>query len=146
MKVEQIMTRDPARCTPDTPLQEVARMMVAHDCGEIPLVQNPDEPRLLGVVTDRDIVCRIVAQGRNPLDLMASECMSSPVVSISADASVEECCQLMEEHQVRRLPVVDKDGLCCGIVSQADIARHASTKATAEVVKEISQDAGPPSR
>jgi len=146
MKVEQIMTPDPACCTPDTPLLEVARMMVAHDCGEIPLVQNPDEATLLGVVTDRDIVCRVVAQGRNPLDLTASECMSTPVISISSDASLEECCRLMEDHQIRRLPVVDEDGLCCGIVSQADIARHAPKGSTAELVKEVSEDSGVTSR
>jgi CBS domain-containing protein len=146
MKVEQIMTRDPACCTPETLLREVARMMVTHDCGEIPLVQNPDEATLVGIVTDRDIVCRLVAQGRNPVDLMASECMSSPVITIGPEASLEECCRLMEDHQIRRLPVVDEAGACCGIVSQADIARHAPKGSTAELVKEVSQDTGAPSR
>jgi CBS domain-containing protein len=139
MTVDKIMTRNPACCTPDTPLREVARMMVEHDCGEIPLVQNPDEAILLGVVTDRDIVCRLVAQGQNPLELTAQACMSSPVVTVKAGASLDECCQLMEAHQIRRVPVVDADGAICGIVAQADIARHSSRDRTAEVVKEVSE-------
>src|SRR5262245_50441518 len=73
MRVEQIMTREPACCTPDTPLREVARMMVSHDCGEIPLIEDSRQAKLVGVVTDRDIVCRLVAEGRNPVDLTASE-------------------------------------------------------------------------
>jgi CBS-domain-containing membrane protein len=72
--------------------------------------------------------------------------MSSPVVTIGPDASLEECCQLMEDHQIRRLPVVDESGVCCGMVSQADIARYAPTKSTAELVREVSQDTEAPSR
>ena len=142
MRIEDVMTREPACCTPDTGLREVAQMMVEHDCGQIPLVQSTADPRVLGVVTDRDIVSRLVAQGRNPLDLRADTCMSQPVITVRADASVEECIRAMETHRIRRVPVVDGDGLIRGMVSQADIARHASNASTGGLVKEVSRMGG----
>ena len=138
MKVKDIMTSDPACCTPDTGLKDVARMMVENDCGEIPIVESEESQRPIGVITDRDIACRAVARGLNPLDLTAKDCMTSPCVTVTPETSVEECCQTMEEHQIRRVPVVDASGACCGIVAQADIARNASKRDTAEVVKEVS--------
>src|SRR6202008_3856510 len=100
MTVDNIMTRDPACCTPDTAVEDVARMMRDHDCGEIPLVQNQDEAVLLGVVTDRDIGCRRVATGQNPLELTAERCMSSPVITVRSGSTLDECCRLMETHQI----------------------------------------------
>ena len=138
MKVQEIMTSDPACCRPETNLREVACLMAEHDCGEIPVV-NGGKP--VGVITDRDIVARAVAQGRNPLELMARDCMSSPVVTVTPDTDVKDCCDTMEQHQIRRVPVVDASGTCCGMVSQADIAQHASARKTAEVVKQVSQPA-----
>jgi len=96
MRVEKVMTRDPACCTPDTGLREVAQMMVEHDCGQIPLVRSTSDPTVLGVVTDRDIVSRLVTQGRNPLDQRADTCMSQPAITVRSDASVEKCIQVME--------------------------------------------------
>jgi CBS domain-containing protein len=92
----------------------------------------------VGVITDRDITCRSVAMGNNPLEMTAGDCMSSPCITVTPEMSVEDCCQVMEENQVRRVPVVDESGACCGIVAQADIAQHASKRETARVVKEIS--------
>jgi CBS domain-containing protein len=140
MQVRDIMTQDPACCTPETDLQAVARMMVDNDCGEIPVVHGKDK-RPIGVITDRDIACRTVAQGKNPLNMKARECMSSPVLTVTPQMSIEDCCKLMEEKQLRRVPVVDDQGRCCGIVAQADIARQAPQKQTAEVVKDISKPA-----
>lgn len=138
MKVRDVMTENPMCCAPDTPLQELARLMVEHDCGEIPIVDGQSR-RPVGVVTDRDIAVRVVAKGRNPLEMVARDCMSTPVVTVSPDDSVEECCQTMEAHQIRRVPVVDGDGSCVGIVSQADVALKASESKIAEVVKEVSR-------
>lgn len=135
MRVQEVMTANPACCTPDATLQEVARLMAEHDCGEIPVIQNR---KPVGVVTDRDIAIRVVAKGRNPLQMTARDCMSSPVVTVKPTTDLDECCHTMEEKQIRRVPVVDDSGIC-GIVSQADIATHASARETAEVVKEISQ-------
>ena len=141
MTVNELMTLDPVCCTPQTPLREVARLMSAHDCGEIPVVETRDNRLLLGVVTDRDIVLRAVADGRNPADTPISSCMTTDVVTVKPDTTLEECCKLMEEHQIRRVPVVDGAGVCCGIVSQADIAQRASTGDTGELVREVSKPA-----
>ncbi len=141
MQVREIMTTDPACCTADASLEEVAKAMVEHDCGEIPIVRSSSDKSLLGVVTDRDIVCRLVAQGRNPVDEAAEACMSSPVVSVRESTPLEDCAKLMEDKQIRRVPVVNGGGMVCGIVSQADIAKNASRKITADLVKDVSQPA-----
>ena len=137
MTVRNLMTPNPACCTMETTLQEVARMMVQCDCGEIPVVERPDKRRPVGVVTDRDIVCRAVAEGTSPL-LSAGTVMSSPAVTITEHDDVDEVIRLMETHRIRRVPVVDQNGVICGIVSLADIARHDSRKETGELVREVS--------
>jgi CBS domain-containing protein len=139
MKTKDLMTPDPACCTPETSLQQVAAMMVEHDCGCIPVVESQASLKPVGVVTDRDICLRTVARGRNPLTLTAGDCMSSPVITVSPEMSVKECCQMMEDNQIRRVLVVDEAGACRGIIAQADVARHASKQQTAEVVREVSQ-------
>ena len=139
MEVKDIMTPDPACCTPDTTLQRVAELMVENDCGEIPVVENLTNKLPVGVVTDRDIVCRTVAKGLNPLTLTASEYMTTPCVTVTPETSLDECCRVLEEKQIRRVPVVDASGSCCGIVALADIARHAQKREAGEVVKEVSE-------
>jgi CBS domain-containing protein len=139
MQIEQLMTKSPKCCTPDTNLRDVARLMKDYDCGEIPVVESSLNLKPIGVITDRDIVCRAVAQGKNPLQMTARDCLTTPAVTCALDASVEECCRHMEQHQVRRIPVVDKSGLLCGIVSQADVARLLTPEQSAEVVREVSQ-------
>lgn len=139
MEVREIMTKNPACCTPNTTLQEVAKMFVDHDCGCIPVVDSEKGMKPVGVITDRDICCRAVAQGKNPLEMTARECMSDSVVTVTPEMSLDECCTIMENNQVRRVPVVDANGRCCGMVAQADIAQHASNNKTAEVVKEVSK-------
>jgi predicted transcriptional regulator len=114
-------------------------LQIDHDCGEIPVVENKETKLPIGVITDRDIVCRTVARGLNPLDLTVADCMSRPCVTVTPDMSVEECSRIMEENKVRRVPVVDADGSCCGIVALADIALRARKGVTAEVVKEVSE-------
>ncbi len=139
MKVSELMTPNPACCAPDTPVDEIARMMVDHDCGEIPVVESNGQVRLAGVVTDRDIVCRVVAEGRDVRISVARDCMSSPAVTVTPETSLDEALSLMEDHQIRRIPVVDAGGGCVGIVSQADIAIRAAAGQTAELVKEVSR-------
>src|SRR6266850_7324190 len=139
MQVKEMMTADPACCTAETSLPEVARMMVDQDCGEIPVVDNTSSKVPVGVVTDRDIVCRTVANGLNPLDLTAADCMSKPTVTVTPDISLEECCRIMEEKLIRRVPVVDERGSCCGIIALADIALQNRKNVTGEIVKEVSE-------
>jgi len=142
MEVKDVMTPDPACCTPETPLREAARLMVENDCGEIPVVEDGASRQPVGVITDRDITCRAVAVGLNPLELRVADCMSAPCVTVTPDTPLEECIKVMEENRIRRVPVVDAGGACRGIVALADIARHAGRRDTAEVVKEVSEGDG----
>lgn len=139
MKIKDVMTHDPACCTPDATLQRVAEMMVENDCGEIPVVENIANMKPVGVITDRDITCRTVAKGLNPLVMTVADCMTTPCITVMPDMPLDECCRIMEEKQIRRVPVVDASGACCGIVALADIAKHAAKRDAAEVVKEVSE-------
>lgn len=139
MLVKEIMTHNPACCTPDSTLQRVAELMVENDCGEIPIVETEAGMVPVGVVTDRDIVCRTVAKGINPLTAIASECMTAPCITVTPDTSLEECCRVLETNQIRRVPVVDASGACCGIVALADVARVVSKHEAGEVVREVSE-------
>jgi CBS domain-containing protein len=138
MQVKDFMTTDPACCTADTPLPEIARMMVDNDCGEIPVVEDKTLNKPIGVVTDRDIVCRIIAKNINPLDRFAADCMTHPAITATPEMSLEECCRIMEEELIRRVPVIDDRGSLIGIVALADVARQRKKNLTGEVVKEVS--------
>lgn len=138
-----IMTIDPACCSLNTTLDEVATMMVQHKCGEIPVIDS--NHRVVGVITDRDIVCRAIANGKSPIGMTVESCMSQPVVTIREDASLENVIATMEKHQIRRLPVVMEGGWCAGIIAQADLARMAPEHEVAELVRDVSQETGRPS-
>ena len=139
MQVKEMMTPNPACCTSDTSLPNVARMMVVKDCGEIPVIENTITRIPIGVITDRDIVCRIVAKDLNPLDLTAADCMTQAIVTVTPEMSLEECCKIMEEKLIRRLPVVDDRGACVGIISVADIALHTGKNVAGHIVREVSE-------
>jgi CBS domain-containing protein len=139
-----VMTPDPACCTAATSVDEIAKLMVENDCGEIPVIDTNDH--IIGVVTDRDIVCRVVAEGKNPIGYTAEACMSQPVVTVREDAPLEDVVATMEKHQIRRVPVVADDGCCAGIISQADLAREGPEHEVAELVREVSQESGRSSR
>jgi len=145
MQVREVMTKSPACCPPDMPLRDVARLMLDFDCGEIPVVDGKAR-QPIGVITDRDITCRTVAAGKNPLNLSAKDCMSSPVVTVTADTSIEECTRIMEQNRIRRVPVIDAAGSCCGIITQADLANRMAPASAGRVVKEISRHEGPPAQ
>ena len=139
-----VMTVNPALCKPETALDQVAKLMVQHDCGEIPVIDSAEQ--VVGVVTDRDIVCRVVAEGKNPSAYPAEHCMTGRVVTVPQDAPISEVLAAMEKHQVRRVPVVDERGGCVGMISQADIAWASREKEVAELVREVSRDTGAPSK
>lgn len=134
---ESIMTKTPQCCTPESKLTEISQMMIEYDCGLIPVVDNLTEFRLIGVVTDRDIVCRTLGKGLDPFLMVASDVMTYPVVSATRDTSVEKCCELMEDNHVRRIPITDDYDKVCGVVSLADIVMK-KDKFVLEVVKEVS--------
>lgn len=124
MKVKDIMTFRPACCSPLTNLKEVAQMMRECDCGEIPVVENINDLKPVGIITDHDIVCLALAVGKDPLGMVAGECMSKPCVTVNLETPVEDCYRIFQENYIRRIPVVDEQGRCCGMVSQADFAAH----------------------
>jgi CBS domain-containing protein len=138
MRVKDIMTTDPACCTPQSKLEEAVKLMIDNDCGEIPVVDGLETAMPVGVITDRDIVCRTIGKGLNPLEMTVGDCMSTPLISIMPDNTLDECYQLLEENQIRRVPVVDATGKCVGIVSLADIARNAPRADAGEVLQEVS--------
>jgi CBS domain-containing protein len=138
MRAQDIMTENPACCRAETPLPEVARQMCENDCGMIPVVD--ERSRVIGVVTDRDIVCRTIAQGRDAAQMRAKDCWSGVPVTVHPDTSVDACCELLERNQIRRLVVVDDAGACLGIIAQADIARSTPQRQTGEVVRAVSKE------
>ena len=135
---KDVMTPDPQCCKPEMMLTDVANLMVENDCGEIPVVDASN--RLIGVVTDRDIVCRVVAKRKNPASVTAGECMTEPVVSVTPNTKLDDVVKVMEENQIRRVPVIDAKGCCCGIIAQADVAQAAPETEVGELVREVSRE------
>jgi len=136
MRVFELMTKSPAVCEPSTPVAEVARAMLTCDCGAIPVIEMD---RIVGIITDRDIVMRSVAAEKCPLSLTAGDLMSRPVATVSSDSSLESALKTLEQNRVRRAPVVDGAGHLVGILAQADIARMTPLPQIGEMVHEISQ-------
>jgi CBS domain-containing protein len=134
--IRDVMTPSPKALGSTSSAIEAARMMRDEDTGIVPIVEDD---RLVGAVTDRDIVVRLVADGKDPSTITLSEIASRELVTIDPDQDLAEALRLMAHHQVRRLPVVEDDGKFVGIVAQADIARHASSKETGDVVEKISK-------
>jgi len=146
MNAGEFMTPNPVCCTPDSPIREAARLMVEHHIGAIPVVTSQQRRILIGIVTDRDLACRAVAQGRDPRSTLVRECMSSPVATVTPETALETCCKVMEADRIRRLPVVNSSRQLEGIIAQADIARVASGYETAELVRDVSAPTESPSR
>ena len=122
MRAIELMSRNPATCTPDTDLERAARMMETHDCGCLPVVDN-GSGRLVGVITDRDIALRAVGHGQLPQSHVA-DVMSAEVSCCHPVDDIETVQRIMTDRQVRRVPVVDEDGICVGMIAQADLALH----------------------
>ncbi|MDQ0768161.1 CBS domain-containing protein [Pseudarthrobacter defluvii] len=137
--VREFMTTD-ARCVGETEsLLDAARMMRDLDCGALPICG--DDGKLKGMVTDRDIVLKCVAAGRDPGQMMARDLAAGKPYCVDADANVDAAIDMMEQHQVRRLPVIS-DHKLVGIISQGDIARNYSEQRVGELVEHISERHG----
>jgi CBS domain-containing protein len=136
MKVRDIMTSDVVTAGADTTLEEIATMMKSEDTGAIPVVE---ENELLGLITDRDIVIRCVAEGRDPAEVSAEDILSENLEVVDLDTEVEEALDLMGRHQIRRLPVVEK-GELVGMVSLGDLAvKQSDKKDTGKALKDVSK-------
>lgn len=142
MQAREIMTEDPICCTPNDSVRTAAKQMAENSCGLLPVVDNMQDKKLLGVVTDRDIICRVLAEDN-------VECTNASVQSamttgqiwkVKPNASIDDVIELMEEGQVRRIPVVDDANKILGVISTADIALELDeADDVAEVFEEISE-------
>ena len=142
MKAVEVMTRSPRCAYPGTSLEMIARMMIECDCGAIPIVADHDARFPIGMITDRDIVVRVVANGMNPCVLTARDCLTVPALTVLEDADLTDVIELLEDRKVRRLLVVDRAGALTGIIAQADIANHASKRKAGDLLKEVSRPPG----
>jgi CBS domain-containing protein len=137
MKVKELMTKEVEVVHPDDSLMEAARKMRVRDIGFLPVC---DGDRLVGTITDRDLVVRSIADGINPNTSLRPDLVTSPVVYCYDDDSVEDAAQLMEQHQIRRIVVVGRqDKRLVGVVSLGDIATNGTKKTSAEVLQSVSE-------
>lgn len=142
MKARDIMSKNPRTVTPDTRIQDAARMMKDEDVGILPVIEGAGKNKLIGVVTDRDIAIRCVAQGHDSSKCMVKEAMSGEVKTCREDDSVDKLMDMMGREQVRRIPIVDERGTLVGIVAQADIVKKADDGKAERTVEKISQKSG----
>ena len=135
-KISELMSSNPCAIDGDKPVAYAAKMMKQEDVGLAPVVEGD---RLVGTLTDRDIVVRVVAEGKDPQAVTVREVASTELVTVDPQQDLDEALRLMAQHQVRRLPVVEEDGRLVGVVAQADVARQDDDARTGEVVEEISK-------
>lgn len=140
-KCSDIMTEDLVYSMPEDSVAEVAQLMKNEDIGPVLIVDSDDTKRLVGIVTDRDLALKVVAEGRDPQITTVKEVMTRKLVTCRPADDVEKAMQAMAQYQLRRIPVVDENMRLVGIISQADVAtRVDEPERTAEVVREISQE------
>jgi CBS domain-containing protein len=144
MKARDIMTPHPATVSPSDPLRRAAQLMIEVDCGFLPVLSDDDAHDLLGIVTDRDVVLRAVAPGSSP-DTAVNDVMTTEPLTVRPDAGLDEVERLMADRQIRRVVVVDDNGECVGVISQADLAlstrrgRKPTPESLASVLGKISK-------
>jgi len=139
-KCSDVMTDNPVYALPDDTVEKVAQLMKKEDIGPVPVVDDERNKRLVGIVTDRDLALKVVAEGRDPQTTKVEEVMTRKLITCRPDDDVESAMKAMAQYQLRRIPVVDNDDRLVGIISQADVAtRVDEPEKTAEVVREISE-------
>jgi CBS domain-containing protein len=139
MKVQEAMTRQPVCCLSQDTAKAVARLLRDEDIGSMPVISDTSSRRLVGIITDRDLVCRIVSEGLDPSTTVIEAFMTRDPVACRPEQSLDSCEKLMQVHQIRRIPVVDREGRCIGILSQADMARFAQAERVQKTITEISR-------
>lgn len=144
MKAQDIMAKNPRCVTPRTTVQEAARLMKTEDIGALPVIGDESSGRLVGMITDRDITIRVVAEGRNLDATRVEDVMSKSSLAVAKTSdSVEDVMKVMGREQVRRIPIVDDDQKVVGVVSQADVVRKADSDTRAErTIERISEPGG----
>jgi len=142
-KCNEVMTNNPVCCLPNDSVAKAAGLMKSQDIGSIPVIENEQTKKLVGIVTDRDLALKIVAEGRDPKTTKVEAVMTHNVVTCRADDDLQKALDAMADYQLRRIPVVDNDNKILGIIAQADVAtRVDQPEKTADMVKEISQANG----
>ena len=141
MKIREIMTPEPVCCTPEDTAQKVAKILRDQHIGSVPVVLDQQSRTLLGMITDRDLCCSIIADGLDPKTTKIEKTISLNPVSCREGENIEACERLMQQHQIRRIPVVDGEGRCIGIVAQADLALREKPEKISQTVAEISKPA-----
>ena len=142
-KCNEVMTKNPICCLPNDMVAKAAELMKSGNIGSIPVIENEQTRKLVGIVTDRDLALKIVAEGLDAQATKVEAVMTRKVVTCLAEDDLEKALDAMSEHQLRRIPVVDNDNKVVGIIAQADVATRANQpEKTAEMVKEISQASG----
>lgn len=136
----EVMTKNPVSALPTDTAVNVAQLMKERDIGPVPIVEDKISKRLIGIVTDRDLAMKVVADGRDPNTTLARDVMTSEVITCREDDEIDSALDAMSKHQLRRILVVDANDSLVGIIAQADVAtRMDEPEKTGEVVKEISQ-------
>ena len=139
-KCSEVMTKKPVCCVPNDLVTKAAELMKSGHVGSIPVIENEQTQKLVGIVTDRDLALKVVADGLDVKSTKVESVMTHKVVTCGPEDDLQKAVDAMSKHQLRRIPVVDKDGKVLGIVAQADVAMHFDhPKKTAEMVREISQ-------
>lgn len=139
-KCSEVMTKNPVTALPMDTVDHVAQLMKQQDIGPVPVVENQQTKKLIGIVTDRDLAIKVVAAGRDPKQTRVDEVMTRELVTCHANDNLQKALDLMGAHQVRRIPVVDDRGAIVGIIAQADVATRVEVPdKTAELVEEISE-------
>jgi len=141
MKVREIMTPDPVCCTSEDSAQKVANILCEQNIGSVPVVMDKQSRKLLGIITDRDLCCQIVAAGLDPKTTKIGKFISLNPVTCRDGENIDNCERLMQEHQVRRIPIVDAEMRCIGILAQADLALREKPEKVSKTVAEISKPA-----
>jgi len=148
MRIKHVMTKDPTCCVPSDSAQHAASLMRDENAGIVPVIDNEQSRKVVGVVTDRDLCMNVVAEGLDPRTVSAEQCMTTTVVTCSPNDSVERATELMQTNQIRRLPVVNEQKELQGIVALADVVERADVKPTQthETLKRVSAPTNEPSR
>jgi CBS domain-containing protein len=142
MKCSEVMTDNPVCCLPGDSVSQAARVMRREHVGPVPVISDEQTRELIGIVTDRDLAIKVVAESRDSNKTTVGEVMTNTIIACREDDDMSSAIAAMEEHQIRRIPVIDQGGRIVGIISQADVAtRVHEPKRTAEMVEEISRAA-----
>jgi len=142
MNCREVMTENPVCSLPTDPVSQAARVMRREDVGAVPVISDEQSRTLIGIVTDRDLAIKVVAESRDPNQTAVGDVMTATIVACRANDDLSSAIKAMEEHQIRRIPVLDGDSRIIGIISLADMAiRVHEPEKTAEMVEEISQAA-----